>query len=107
MSNWNECEGCKSASGGYANGMRCLKHQVEVLRGDGGFVRVYESHMRAIRPKSDMEVIIEMLGKIEERLSKLEKCEEAEGDEHGANVEKFLEEIESKMLGAIRQVKDW
>jgi hypothetical protein len=71
MSNWNECERCNSLNGGYAKGIRCLEHQTIIDKAYSGLI----PHFVEGRPKSDMEVIIEKLGKIESRLSKLEKGE--------------------------------
>lgn len=69
MDSWTDCKECKVVNGGYANGLRCVKHQIMINQQMSGIAGGFYP----VTPKSDMEIIIERLEKIEDRLNKLEK----------------------------------
>lgn len=86
MDRWVDCEDCRHITGGFDNGRRCKKHFM--LQRPQSVQDAYNTNYNKTschtgvqhdfvpcRPKSDIEIIIEKLEKIEERIDKLEKGE--------------------------------
>jgi hypothetical protein len=67
MDQWIDCKECKVANGGYSNGLRCIKHQMMINQQMSGIAGGFYP----ITPKSDMEIIIERLAKIERMLMEI------------------------------------
>ena len=93
MDRWVDCEDCKRCNGGYFNGMRCQRHQLEMLGGNqlsgldqasppASFIPVSSTQFDGVTSS-----IMMRLEAIERRLGALEK--ENEGDDCPPGLKEF------------------